>query len=46
VPRPGEKVRWWVGAIGPQMMEVAGEVADGVLLSPLLSEEHLLCASA
>jgi 5,10-methylenetetrahydromethanopterin reductase len=40
-PRRAEKVRLWVGAIGPQMIEVAGEVADGVLLSPLLSEEYL-----
>jgi 5,10-methylenetetrahydromethanopterin reductase len=40
-PRPAAKVPLWIGAIGPQMIELAGEVADGVLLSPLLSEEYL-----
>src|SRR5438094_52429 len=43
-PGPTNKVPLWIGAIGPQMIELAGEVADGVLLSPLLSEEYLAFA--
>lgn len=30
-----------VGGVGPKMIEVAGEVADGVFLPPLLCEEYL-----
>ena len=40
-PGPSNRIPLWIGAIGPQMIELAGEIADGVLLSPLLSEEYL-----
>lgn len=41
---PGNRIPIYVGAIGPQMVRAAGEVADGVLLSPLVSEEYLAFA--
>ena len=30
----------FLGAVGPSMMQVAGEVADGVILHPLCTEEY------
>jgi alkanesulfonate monooxygenase SsuD/methylene tetrahydromethanopterin reductase-like flavin-dependent oxidoreductase (luciferase family) len=44
VDPPSNPVPLYVGAIGPQMIAAAGEVADGVLLSPLVSEEYLAYA--
>ena len=44
VDPPQNKIPLYVGAIGPQMIEAAGEVADGVLLSPLVGEEYLAFA--
>jgi 5,10-methylenetetrahydromethanopterin reductase len=44
VDPPGNPIPLYVGAIGPQMIAAAGEVADGVLLSPLVSEEYLAYA--
>jgi alkanesulfonate monooxygenase SsuD/methylene tetrahydromethanopterin reductase-like flavin-dependent oxidoreductase (luciferase family) len=44
VEPPSHRVPIYVGAIGPQMIVAAGEVADGVLLSPLVSEEYLAWA--
>jgi 5,10-methylenetetrahydromethanopterin reductase len=44
VDPPTNQVPLYVGAIGPQMIAAAGEVADGVLLSPLVSEEYLAYA--
>ena len=32
----------WVGAVGPQMTKVVGEVADGLLVHPFHSERFLL----
>ncbi|HLH22337.1 MAG TPA: LLM class flavin-dependent oxidoreductase [Chloroflexota bacterium] len=44
VEAPRQPIPLYVGAIGPQMIAAAGEVADGVLLSPLVSEEYLAYA--
>ena len=44
VDPPANHIPLYVGAIGPQMIAAAGEVADGVLLSPLVSEEYLAYA--
>jgi 5,10-methylenetetrahydromethanopterin reductase len=44
VDPPQNRIPLYMGAIGPQMIEAAGEVADGVLLSPLVSEEYLQLA--
>jgi len=44
VAPPSQPIPLYVGAIGPQMIAAAGEVADGVLLSPLVSEEYLAYA--
>lgn len=41
VEPPAGHVPIWVGALGPQMIEAAGEVADGALLSPIITEEYL-----
>lgn len=38
---PRNRIPLYVGAIGPQMVTAAGEVADGVMLAPMLSEEYL-----
>jgi len=40
VDGPGQKVPIYMAAIGPQMLTAAGEVADGVMISPLVSEEY------
>jgi alkanesulfonate monooxygenase SsuD/methylene tetrahydromethanopterin reductase-like flavin-dependent oxidoreductase (luciferase family) len=45
VDPPANQIPLYVGAIGPQMIEAAGEVGDGVLLSPLVSEEYLAYAN-
>jgi len=37
VPSP----RIWVAAVGPRMVEVAGNVADGIICHPLLSRSYL-----
>jgi alkanesulfonate monooxygenase SsuD/methylene tetrahydromethanopterin reductase-like flavin-dependent oxidoreductase (luciferase family) len=44
VDPPTNPIPLYVGAIGPQMIAAAGEVADGVLLSPLVSEEYVAYA--
>ncbi|MGH7922656.1 MAG: LLM class flavin-dependent oxidoreductase [Candidatus Dormibacteraceae bacterium] len=41
VERPSNHIPIWVGALGPQMIEAAGEVGDGALLSPIITEEYL-----
>lgn len=40
VESPRQKVPIYMAAIGPQMLTAAGEVADGVMISPLVSEEY------
>lgn len=40
-PRTPQEVPIYVGATGPRMMALAGEVADGVLINGLLSPEYV-----
>jgi 5,10-methylenetetrahydromethanopterin reductase len=40
VDAPKHRVPIYMAAIGPQMLAAAGEVADGVMISPLVSEEY------
>jgi 5,10-methylenetetrahydromethanopterin reductase len=40
-PRVPPKVPIYIGATGPKMLELAGEIADGVLINGLLSPEHV-----
>jgi 5,10-methylenetetrahydromethanopterin reductase len=39
-PRVAQRVPIYLGATGPQMLELAGEIADGVLLNGLLSPAY------
>jgi 5,10-methylenetetrahydromethanopterin reductase len=41
VDPPQNHIPIWVGALGPKMIEVGAEVADGVLVSPILTEAYL-----
>lgn len=41
VDPPPNRIPIWVGALGPKMIQVGAEVADGVLVSPILTEEYL-----
>ncbi len=40
VDPPRQKIPIYMAAIGPQMLTAAGEVADGVMISPLVSDEY------
>ena len=39
--RPGRAIPIYVAAMGPRMLEVAGEIADGVLLSAALAPAYI-----
>jgi probable F420-dependent oxidoreductase len=38
---PAGPPRIWIAAVGPRMTRVAGQVADGILCHPLLSQRYL-----
>ena len=38
---PQRRIPIWIAAMGPRMLELAGQVADGVLLSAALSPLYI-----
>jgi probable F420-dependent oxidoreductase len=40
-PNPHGPPRVWVAGVGPRMVEVAGEVGDGLICHPLVSDRYL-----
>lgn len=40
-PLPGGPPSIWLGALGPRMVELATRVADGLLVHPFTSDQHL-----